>query len=419
MNKTPNPFGYIPMAADLLKQELGNLIADYIPALEKHGGQQWDVKTISNPAPLFFFVVTGGTEQKILRLREKRKMVAPKEPVFLLAHPGNNSLPAALEVLARLRQDGEKGRILYLQGPEDKAGWQRIAEATGDLKTLHALQQARIGLVGVPSDWLVASCPDPEIVHKVWGPEVVPIDFAELKRSIETVSDEAIKPLLDSLISKATGVTEPSPTQLEDAVRVYLAIKQLVAEHDLHALTVRCFDLIGQMKTSGCFALAQLNDQGIIAGCEGDLVSTVAMLLISGLLGQISWMANPAQTDVKNNTLWLAHCTVPRSMVEQYRLRSHFESGLGVGIQGKLPAGPVTLLRIGGKTMQQIWLAEGEIIQTGEAENLCRTQAKVRLTGGGHAGDLLRAPLGNHLVLVPGHHAGRLRVWWETMISNK
>ena len=419
MNKTPNPFGYIPMAADLLKQELGNLIADYIPALEKHGGQQWDVKTISNPAPLFFFVVTGGTEQKILRLREKRKMVAPKEPVFLLAHPGNNSLPAALEVLARLRQDGEKGRILYLQGPEDKAGWQRIAEATGDLKTLHALQQARIGLVGVPSDWLVASCPDPEIVHKVWGPEVVPIDFAELKRSIETVSDEAIKPLLDSLISKATGVTEPSPTQLEDAVRVYLAIKQLVAEHDLHALTVRCFDLIGQMKTSGCFALAQLNDQGIIAGCEGDLVSTVAMLLISGLLGQISWMANPAQTDVKNNTLWLAHCTVPRSMVEQYRLRSHFESGLGVGIQGKLPAGPVTLLRIGGKTMQQIWLAEGEIIQTGEAENLCRTQAKVRLTGGGHAGDLLRAPLGNHLVLVPGHHAGRLRVWWEMMISNK
>ncbi|MCK4272485.1 hypothetical protein KAX22_07525 [bacterium] len=130
-------------------------------------------------------------------------------------------------------------------------------------------------------------------------------------------------------------------------------------------------------------------------------------------------MANPAQIDVENSTLWLAHCTVPRSMVGEYRLRSHFESGLGVGIRGKLAAGPVTLLRIGGKVMEQIWLAEGEIIQTGETENLCRTQAKVRLTGGGRAGDLLRAPLGNHLVLVPGHHAGRLRVWWETMISSE
>jgi L-fucose isomerase-like protein len=401
----------------LQEKDILGLIADYIPALEKLGGQQWDIETISNPAPLLFFVVTGGTEQKILRLRERRKIVAPKEPVFLLAHPGNNSLPAALEVLARLRQDGDSGRIFCLRGPEDTSGFQQLTEGAGDLMALHALQQARIGQVGAPSDWLVASSPDPEIVHKIWGPEVVPIDLAELKGSMETVPDEAIKPPFDSLVSKATGVMEPSPTELENAVRVYLAMKQLVDKHKLNSITLRCF--VGQLKTSGCFALAQLNDQGIIAGCEGDLVSTVAMLWIFGLLGRISWMANPARIDVENSTLWLAHCTVPRSMVEQYRLRSHFESGLGVGIQGRLPAGPVTLLRIGGKAMEQIWLAEGEIIQTGETENLCRTQAKVRLTGGGHAGDLLRAPLGNHLVLVPGHHAARLRVWWETMISSE
>ncbi|MCK4272484.1 hypothetical protein KAX22_07520 [bacterium] len=280
MSKTHLKFGYIPVGSILQEKDIIGLIADYIPALKKLGGQQWDVRTISNPAPLFFFVATGGTEQKILRLREKRKDVAPKEPVFLLAHPGNNSLPAALEVLARLRQNGDSGRIFYLRGPEDTSGFQQLTEGAGDLMALHALQRARIGQVGAPSDWLVASSPDPEIVHKVWGPEVVPIDLAELKGPMETVPDEAIKPLLDSLVSKATGVMEPSPTELENAVRVYLAMKRLVAEHDLHALTVRCFDLVGQLKTSGCFALAQLNDQRIIAGCEGDLLCTVAMLWI-------------------------------------------------------------------------------------------------------------------------------------------
>jgi len=119
--------------------------------------------------------------------------------------------------------------------------------------------------------------------------------------------------------------------------------------------------------------------------------------------------------DEATNALWLAHCTVPRTLVERYRLRSHFESGLGVGIQGTLPAGPVTLLRIGGVEMRRLWLAEGEIVAAGEAENLCRTQAQVHLSRGNVA-DLLRAPLGNHLVLVSGHHADRLHRWWEALI---
>jgi L-fucose isomerase-like protein len=169
------------------------------------------------------------------------------------------------------------------------------------------------------------------------------------------------------------------------------------------------------LETTGCFGLAELTDEGVIAGCEGDLVSTVGLLWAYKLLDEIPWMANPAQLDEAANAIWLAHCTVPRRMVESYRLRSHFESGLGVGIQGLLPTGPVTLLRIGGTEMRQLWLAEGKIVETGEAENLCRTQARVELTRG-HVTDLLHAPLGNHLVLVPGHHADRLQAWWKMLI---
>lgn len=411
-------FGYIPVAAILQKKELDSLIVDYIPAFKKYGGQRWDVEMISNPAPLFFFVATGGTELALLELREKRQRAAPKEPLFLLAHRGNNSLPAALEVLARLQQDGDRGNILYLKGPDDASCLREIARAAADLEAFHALRQARIGLVEAPSDWLVASSPDPAVVREVWGPEVVPIGFDELKGSIRSIPDRAIRPLLEALISKAAKVIEPSERELQDAVRVYLALRRLVQKHQLHAVTVRCFELVLQLKTTGCFALAQLNDEGVTAGCEGDLPSTVGMLWISELLNQSSWMANPAQIDAEHNTLWLAHCTVPRIMVEGYQLRSHFESGFGVGIGGTLPSGPITLLRIGGSRMKKLWLAEGEIVETGAAENLCRTQVKVCLTQGANLKDLLRTPLGNHLVMVTEHHANRLRTWWETMISS-
>ena len=239
----------------------------------------------------------------------------------------------------------------------------------------------------------------------------------ELTELIHNVSDDELPEARDHLVSGSTGIKEPSPKDLDDVVKVYLALKKLVQTHKLDALTLRCFDLVLDLKTTGCYGLSQLTDEGIISGCEGDLVSTIGLLWVKELLCLTPWMANPAQLDEENNELWLAHCTVPRGMIEDYALRSHFESGMGVGIQGTLANGPVTLLRIGGKEMEKVWLAEGEIIEAGDSEDLCRTQARIKLSAG-HINDLLEAPLGNHIVMVQGHHLQRLHDWWRLMIDS-
>ncbi len=408
------PFGIIPMHPGSLlgRDEIEAICGKYFGALEALGGER--LPGDSSPddgAPLFLLVATGGSEEVILGWWANRPKSSASDPLFLIAHPGNNSLPAALEVLARLQQDGTPGRIFYLNGPDDDAGLEEITDAVHDLKVQRALQQARIGLVGAPSDWLVASIPDASTVRAVWGPTVVPIEINEIEESLKGISDADLASHLDSLVAGATEVCEPSSSDVRDVVRVYFALKHIVAKHQLDALTVRCFDLVLEQKTTGCFGLAQLADEGVIAGCEGDLVSTIGLLWAHKLLGATPWMANPAQLDTESNTLWLAHCTVPRTLVEDYRLRSHFESGLGVGIQGKLREGPVTLLRIGGKGLDRLWLAEGEIQRSGHAEHLCRTQVEIRLTNGGNVTDLLRAPLGNHIVMVLGHHLDRLERW--------
>jgi hypothetical protein len=38
--------------------------------------------------------------------------------------------------------------------------------------------------------------------------------------------------------------------------------------------------------------VARLNDEGTIAGSEGDLVSTVTMMWVRELLGEVAWMAS-------------------------------------------------------------------------------------------------------------------------------
>jgi len=398
------------------EDELENVTGAYLRALESVGGVCWpDNSSPDAGEPLFFLVATGGSEEVILEWWANRPSASAGDPLFLIAHPGNNSLPAALEVLARLQQDGAQGRIFYLEGADDENGLAEITDSVHDVGVRRALQKARIGLVGAPSDWLVASSPDAETIRTVWGPTVVSVEIEEVAKILKTVGDADVTSHVDELIAGAIEIREPSASDIREVGRVYLALKQIVAAYRLDALTVRCFDLVLHQKTTGCFGLAQLTDDGIIAGCEGDLVSTIGLLWAHKLLGITPWMANPVQLDVESNTLWLAHCTVPRTLVEDYRLRSHFESGLGVGIQGTLPKGPVTLLRIGGREMDRLWLTEGEILGTGSAENLCRTQVEIRLTRGGVVKDLLRAPLGNHVVLVPGHHLDRLQRWSDTL----
>ncbi|MRS12463.1 MAG: hypothetical protein EG823_05250 [Actinobacteria bacterium] len=412
----PATFGFVPVMppfAGAGQEEA--VVAQYMARLRSQRGTRWGADDLDGAGPLVYVIATGGTEGALLALHDERQAHAPGEPALLLTHPGNNSLPAALEVLARLQQDGAQGRIVYLRGVEDDAGWHALSDALHDVRVRAELRTMRIGLVGAPSDWLVASSPDPAVVSEVWGPEVVEVSLEDLTAAIDSAAPEDVALAAAAFAADAAETVEPSDDDITDVARVYVGMRALVAARGLDALTVRCFDLVLNRSTSGCFALSKLIDDGVVAGCEGDLVSTIGMVWARLLTSQTPWMANPADVDVDANSVLLAHCTVPRTIVESYSLRSHFESGLGVGIQGTLPLGPVTLLRIGGTMLDALWLAEGEITATGTAANLCRTQARIALSSG-NVRDLLSAPLGNHIVMVYGHHAERLASWWESML---
>jgi L-fucose isomerase-like protein len=403
-------FHYLPIASSFLSgEEFERIAAEYAGALARVGGVRVGPESIGTPARLAFFVLTGGTERRILELRAARATVAPDEPTVLVAYAGRNSLPAALEVLARLQQDGAAGSIVFLDGPWHEPALGSPGEGGRPLDPDRVLRGRRIGLVGAPSDWLVASSPTPSLVRDTWGAEVVEIGMGELAARVDAADATESAGFAAAFRAGATATREPRDADLSASARIYVALRSLVDELGLDAVTVRCFDLVTERAATACLALSRLADEGIAAGCEGDLVSALAMLWVRERTGEPSWMANPARVDARANAITLAHCTIPACMVSGYALRSHFESGLGAAVQGSVPTGPVTLLRIGGKKLDRLWLAEGEVVASGAGETMCRTQVRVRLGAGyGAAADLLERPLGNHLVLARGRVAGRL-----------
>ena len=172
-----------------------------------------------------------------------------------------------------------------------------------------------------------------------------------------------------------------------------------------------------QKKVSACLALSILNKQGIISGCEGDLISTFSMLWIYYLLKQNSWMANPSRVDHNTNTLLLAHCTIPHNMIETCTYPTHFESGESIGIKGKLNSEKVTVFRIGGKYLDKLWISNGRVIENTNYKNLCRTQLNIKLEKN-KTRELLEKPLGNHLIVVKGEHKKDILDSWQNFRSN-
>lgn len=368
------------------------------------------VEAANTSLPMAVLVLTGGTEKAVLAAWTARQQFLPDEPLLLATHSGHNSLPAALEALARLQRDGARGRIVMVDGdPHDR----ELSEAIYDLKVWHQLRRARVGLLGVPSDWLVASVPDRTEVSQRWGITIVD---ADLPRALDRFTENIDAPLATPVqIGARHHPSEPHPADVETAARFEPVLREVVADLQLDAVAVRCFDLLTDAYTSGCVALSAMNDCGVVAGCEGDVASTVGLLWAKLFTGRMGWMANPAVANRDTGRIELAHCTVPLSMVCNYELHTHFESGLGVGIAGELPPGPVTLLRLGGLALERLWCFDGEALQTAPRNDRCRTQVDVMVEPSA-VGEMLDHPLGNHLVLVPGHHARRMRRWFADML---
>lgn len=356
--------------------------------------------------PLAIVVGTGGSEQRVIARWRSRQVAMPGEPALMVAHETDNSLPAALEALAAIRQRGGSGRIVMLERLGD------VAAAVHAQAAYLSLQRYRLGVVGEASEWLVASSQGADVVKNQWGPTLVPMEVPVVSSARMTVT--AVQ--LGRRWTRYDTAGNVDPREVDRAASVHGPLVELMANRNVDGISVRCFDLLSRSNTSGCIALAELNASGIIAGCEGDVPSALAMIWVKELLGATAWMANPASVDPETGRIELAHCTVAPNLVEGLSLDTHFESGLGIGISGRFRPQPVTLVRIGGAMLDQIWLADGELVSSGSSSHLCRTQASV-MVDRGRARDLLERPLGNHVVMIGGHHREQLRRWWDVYID--
>lgn len=339
------------------------------------------------------YVRTGGTEG-VFKNVLPRLLRQSKQPFLLLTSGKSNSLAASMEILSYLRQRGLKGEILHGSNEYIKG---RITTLQQVGKAMRELNGCRLGVIGEPSDWLIASKAKCRTIEDKLGIEIVSIDMEELLMLIDRTPADIKSDMLDK--APNDNIRE----SLSGAERIYEALKLIVEGYDLQGFTIRCFDLLTAVKNTGCVALAKFNSQGIVAGCEGDIPAMLSMKIAQAVCGKTGFQANPARINPETGEMLFAHCTIPLNMVEDYELDTHFESGIGVGIRGFMKPGPVTIFKVSGG-LGRHFAEEGMLIENQGNPDLCRTQQIIQLNDKDAAKYFLTRPIGNHHIIMPGHY---------------
>lgn len=357
-----------------------------------------DIDKLGSDDFKIIFLATGGVEKLVIQHFE----LLPR-PTIILADGMQNSLASALEISSWLRNKGMKSEILHGEFPSII---QRIQILYNNFRAQRALSGVRIGVIGAPSSWLIASSVDYLLAKRRWGVEYLDIPIERVYDIYDKTTNDEVGASCAAFASQALACREGTPEDILKAMRLYRAIRRVCEEEKLSAVTVSCFKLIDRTGTTGCLALSLLNDDGLLAGCEGDLQSIFTLLAAKALTGKVGFMANPSLINARSNEIVLAHCTIGTKQTDRYIVRNHFETERGIGIQGLLPTGDVTILKCGGECLDEYYLSTGTLTENTNYINMCRTQVRVRMNTPTEY--FLKNPLGNHHILLQGNLEERL-----------
>jgi len=335
---------------------------------------------VNSDANVIWFL-SGGAEHKAI------EQIEAQNRYCFLASEKDNSWAAATEVKAFLNEKGIKTKIFNIDFINNLEPLQKFLDEKDSYKN------TKLALIGKPENWLIASVPDYELLHEVLGIKIVEYNWSEILQFDDNNFDE-----FDKYFAKYNYKT------FEKDRALYNKMISFIHVEEVSAMAVSCFDFIKKYDYTACLPVALLNNNNIPTVCEGDLCSAAGMIVLSRIAGKIPWVANLNALD--RESVVFSHCTAPLNLLEDFDVESHLETGKGSAVKGKIANQQVTVFRID-RNLEFCFLALGEIIESGNIIQACRTQIKVKMS---HKSIFLlrEFPLGNHHLIVPGDYTNVL-----------
>ena len=384
--------------ADILEYKPIGKPLEAIEAGKKLKGENFDI--------LVLFVLHGVTA-----ILQKLVVENSGLPAVIWSLPVRYSLPSSGSGFGGLRDTNHRVKLVH-GSPDDAAVRNEIYLIARVAFTVRRLRDSRIGAIGGITPVLVASYYNINVLQERFGIEIFRLPVADLMAQVELVTDDEVRRQLADLEERFA--VRPKHEVMEKAAKVHIAIKKLYKEYALQAVALECHSelniIFGINPCLGYF-------EDLTIGCEGDVVSVVAILMAQYLTGSVAFMADPYS--VQSGVLTTVHCAAPSCLAAanekviiaeaQTPAVNKDRFTLAV-VRPNIPPQKVTVLRLFGLDTDKLHFTTGEVISTNVESS---QEVKIRLTGDPET--FVRNICGNHYIVVPGDIRSELRELCEWM----
>ena len=252
--------------------------------------------------------------------------------------------------------------------------WSELDRAVRLLRVPAKMKQTRLIAVGQPKGTRAATIPDE--VKKALGAEMLVWPNEKIVAAHAAVPIEAAEAEAQAYwLSQARKIVEPTRDEIINSARMYLAVRDLMIQERAQAITSsHCMGT----PAKGCLTFSKLNDLGKVGACEGDVDSTLTMLLFLYAFGVPGFITDPV-FDTAENALIHFHCTSATKMDGPagkrlpfvIRDQSDSEQGVALEVENRLNQ-EVTCAKF--VNLDTLLLSTGTIYKVTTDELACRTQ---------------------------------------------
>ena len=307
--------------------------------------------------------------------------------------------------------------------------WEILGQWCDATAAVRSLRTARIGFLGHTYPGMLDLYSDFTQVHAQTGAHVEVLEIDDLVARVESADAEAIERKgeeIRQVFDLAAAGTDPiaaeiTPETFEWSARVAVGLDRLVEDFELDGLTYYYRGVDGNIAervTAGLIVgNSLLTARGVPAAGEGDLKTSLAMLLLDRL-GAGGSYTEFYGLDFDDDFILMGHdgpghlaIAEGRPVARALKLY-HGKSGAGLSIEMKVKLGPVTILGVTQTAdgLLKLIAAEGESI-AGPTFRIGNTNSRIKFASGPRTffdAWCAEGPT-HHVALGVGHQLSRLR----------
>lgn len=243
-------------------------------------------------------------------------------------------------------------------------------------ETLRRVREAKILAVGGGWPGIV------EALDKELGLKVVRIEFQELNQAYEAADKDQAREIATGWQKSAARIADVTFDTLVDSARMYLAEKALLQRHGANAITINCLGGFygGHIHAYPCMGFHELNNSGLIGGCECDIRSAATMVVFTAMTeGRPGFISDPV-IDIATRQIIYAHCVAanrvfgPQGPANPFEILTHSEDRQGAAVRSLMPEGYMTTTVEIAPERKEILFHQAKSVGNSLEDRACRTK---------------------------------------------